>query len=123
MSLHASTAVVQWFRELERIWHEKDIAAIANTVSTEFEYFEDPFGLPITNVEDLILLWQEVQNQTILNLEIKVCTTNEDTGVARYDFSCIDADGLEHHSRGAYYVKLDESGKAVEFRQWWNTPS
>jgi hypothetical protein len=113
------TKVQKWFHELQRIWQEKDIIALKNILSKQFEYYEDPFESPITTWEELEDVWQEVNDQKIQTLEINTLIDGEVEGFAHYTLSFSDLQGVEHQSRGAYYLKLDENGKATEFRQWW----
>ena len=116
----SETNVQKWFSELRRLWLEKDIAALQALVADEFVYYEDPFEPPILYWGELESVWQEVKEQNIKTLSINILIDGEKEGSAQYDFVCLDANGTKHHSRGAYYVKLDDVGKAVEFRQWWN---
>ncbi len=115
------TKAHQWFQELGRIWLEKDIVALRHIVADEFQYYEDPFQPPITTWEELEAVWQEVHDQHIESLSIEILIEDDVRGLARYEFVCTDPVGTKHHSRGAHYVKLDEKGRAIEFRQWWTT--
>ncbi len=113
------TNVEKWFQEMKRIWLEKDISALRGILADDFKYYEDPFEPAITNWEELETAWQEVNNQEIQNLEIVTLIDGESQGSARYEFSYIDHQGVKYESRGAYYLKLNQDGKATEFRQWW----
>lgn len=104
---------------MKRIWLGKDIQALREIVAEEFEYYEDPFESSFTTWEELEVAWQEVKEQDIKSLEITVLINGETQGSAHYKFLYIDTHGTLHESRGAYYLKLNEAGKATEFRQWW----
>lgn len=111
--------VENWFQLLKSIWIKKDIENIGSLLSSTFQYYEDPFGPPLTSLSEVINAWKEVSNQNILKLEINTLVTQESEGSASYEFSYKDPKGNVHNSKGAYYVKLDNQGKAIEFRQWW----
>lgn len=109
-----------WFEKLDNVWRRKAAAEVAELVAGdgEFQYFEDPFDEPITSVEELVREWQAVKEQEIEKLEIEplVCTDIE--GTARYHFVATIV-GERHESKGSYYVRLNSSCQAIEFRQWW----
>lgn len=111
----------EWFEKLGDIWRRRAADEVRDLVSNvePFEYFEDPFGKPMTSVGELVAEWQAVKEQEIEVLEIVplVCTDTE--GTARYHFVAT-IDGQRHESKGAYYVRVNTDGKATEFRQWWN---
>lgn len=111
--------VTQWFIQLKRIWLEKDIPALQTILADEFLYYEHPFLPPLITWAEVEDAWQEVLNQDILRLEITILIDGQTEGSAMYDFVYIDPDGVLYESKGSYYLKLDNAGKAVEFRQWW----
>lgn len=51
-----------WFERLGDIWRRKAADEVGDLVSNleRFEYFEDPFDEPITDVERLVREWQAV---------------------------------------------------------------
>jgi hypothetical protein len=110
--------VPHWFRQLEDIWLRQDIKKIGTLVADEFTYYEEPFDDPIITADALVAEWQAVKAQTIEHLEIVPLVCTEREGTAHYHFIASIA-GERHESRGAYYVRLDEQGRALEFRQWY----
>ena len=115
--------VSKWFEELKRIWLEKDIPALREIIADEFNYYEDPYLPAIQTWEELESAWQEIKSQDIKELEITVLIDGNTEGSGMYKFTYVDSAGIQHESRGAYYLKLDTEGKAKEFRQWWTTQS
>lgn len=113
------SAIENWFHNLEQIWQDKDVAKVQTLLTDNFQYFEDPFAKPLTTLDEVESAWQEVYSQDISTLEIRPLVCHENEGAASYILTYTDPQGIIHHSRGAYYVKLDETGKALEFRQWW----
>ncbi len=115
-----SNLIQKWFAELKRVWLEKDIEGVKKLLSEEFEYYENPFELPLTSWTEVKKVWEEINGQDILVLDITVLIDKDNIGVACYDFICKGIQRQEKHTKGAFYVKLDSVGRAVEFRQWWN---
>lgn len=113
--------VTKWFDELKRIWLEKDITFLKEIMADEFNYFEDPFLHPIQTRADLEAAWLEINEQTILKLEINVLIDGQTEGSGMYHCIYSDQAGVRHESKGSCYLKLDTEGKATEFRQWWTT--
>ena len=117
--MKTSSRVSEWFEELRRIWLEKDINSLQNILAKEFYYYEDPYEKPLQSWLEVEEAWQEVYTQNIKRLEIHVLIGGETKGSGSYDFAYEDSSGVLHESKGAYYLRLDSEGKAIEFRQWW----
>lgn len=117
------TPVTKWFEELKRIWLEKDISTLKEIVADEFNYYEDPYLPAIQTWKELESAWQEVKNQNIQKLKIDVLIDGQTEGSAMYHFIYSDSEGVQHESKGSYYLKLNAGGKATEFRQWWTSQS
>ncbi|PJC55973.1 hypothetical protein CO026_02775 [Candidatus Kaiserbacteria bacterium CG_4_9_14_0_2_um_filter_41_32] len=113
--------VTKWFEELKRIWLEKDIPALKEIVADEFDYYEDPYLPAIKTWDELESAWQEIMDQDIKKLDIQILIDGAIEGSGMYHFIYIDPAGVQHESRGSYYLKLNSEGKAIEFRQWWTT--
>lgn len=111
-------AAERWFQELQRTWLAKDITAVRSLLAGTFEYYENPLEEPLTTWEQVEAVWQEVKGQNISHLEIVPLITSDVAGSASYTFHYSDEKG-SHESTGSYFVRLNEDGKAIEFRQWW----
>lgn len=111
--------VENWFDELRRLWLAKDIKSVRNLLSENVQYYENPFKPPLIVWQDIEKAWQEIKRQDISELEIKPLIIKDNEGTASYTFAYRDPAGHGFKSKGAYYVKLDSEGRAVEFRQWW----
>jgi hypothetical protein len=114
-----NTAAENWFQSLKSIWINKDIEHVGSLLSSNFQYYENPFEPPLTSLDEIKSAWKEVSDQDIIKLEISPLVSRENEGSASYEFSYKDTKGNTHSSQGAYYVKLDDQRKAIEFRQWW----
>jgi len=111
--------ICTWFEELKRIWLEKDISALGSLLAEKFQYYEDPFLPPLETWSEVEAAWQEVKDQNIKKLEINTLIDSETEGLGSYNLAFVDSSGVLNESKGAYYLKLDSKGKAIEFRQWW----
>jgi len=114
------TATEIWFEKLKDIWLRKASDEIKELVSDNFSYYEDPFEAPVTDKGKLTEMWKEIEGQDIELLEIDSLVAGDSLGSARYHFVA-QINGARHESKGSYFVELDKEGKAIEFRQWWNT--
>ncbi len=114
-----NVTIENWFHALRQIWIDKDIEKVRTLLADNFQYYENPFEKPLTSLKEVEMAWQEVHTQNISRLEIHTLVCHENEGSASYILTYTDSQGTIFDSRGAYYVKLDSEGKALEFRQWW----
>lgn len=114
-----NNTIENWFHALRQIWINKDIAKVKTLLADNFQYYENPFEKPLTSLIEVETAWQEVYTQNISKLEIHTLVCHEDKGMASYILTYTGPQGTVYDSRGAYYVKLNSEGKAIEFRQWW----
>jgi len=57
---------------MKKSWEEKDYDVLSNILADELEYFESPFGLPITSKQKVVEQWKkDYRGQRILYLSIK----------------------------------------------------
>lgn len=112
--------VDQWFMELGRVWIEKDIPAVKDLLADSFSYYEHPFQEPLATWDEVEREWEGIRELQDIKVTLTPLVVSEREGCYQYEFSYkTAASGEAHVSRGAHYVKLNEAGRAVEFRQWW----
>lgn len=114
-----SPIVENWFARLKAVWLAKDIEGVRSLLSESFRYYESPFDDPLMSWEAVRKEWCAVSDQNIVRLDIETLLIKGAEGIATYTLVLKDENEVEHTSCGAYYVRLDGMGKAVEFRQWW----
>lgn len=91
---------------------------MAEILAPLLEFYENPFDPPLTAVEDVVAVWQEIKEQDIEFVEIELLHESpEGIGTAIWRFKT--KDSSEHI--GCYFVKLDKNGKCIYFRQFWNS--
>ncbi len=115
----SKTLIQKWFKELKKIWLNKDIVSLQSIIAEGCVYYENPFDEPLLTLKEVKSVWQEVNNQKVIRLDINILIDNGTEGSAMYHFIYFDEQKIKHESKGAYYVKLDVNGKAIQFRQWW----
>lgn len=113
---------IYWFEKLKEIWVTQNPSQIATLCANSFMWYETPFDKPITTKEKLVEEWQSVLHQEDISLVYEVLSLNENSGFAHwhaqftlvYTKERVELDGI-------FQVKLEESGRCKEFRQWYNT--
>ena len=110
--------IEEWFKELKRIWIEKDLQSIPNLLAEKFSYYESPFEAPQTTIQAVVKEWEIVREQVIDHLEIEILSVGDNKGTAAYTL-ILNEDGKLKISRGVYFVEVNNEGRAVIFRQWW----
>jgi len=105
-----------WLENMREIWLSKQPNKIAGLLSENFDYFEDPTQDPLIKKEDVVEAWQEIITQDIEYVEIEILHEDKNVGVALWRFKQVN----EPEHVGCYFLKLDDDGKCIQFRQWWN---
>jgi len=110
------TPVQKWFEQMRSIWIEKrpnDIGVLLS--DNAFNYHEHPFSASLKTKNEVTGAWQEILNQDIDYVEVKILYETESVGCAEWRFKIKN----EPLHIGSYFLKLDSDGKCIEFRQWW----
>lgn len=111
----------KWFESLRDIWLSKTPNKAELLVADKFFWSENPFQNPITNKKELLEEWQGVLKQKDVKVEYKLLSTQDNVGIATWKSSFTWTDtNISIKMKGIWYVVLDEKGKCIEFRQWFN---
>ena len=110
------TPIQTWLKNMRQIWLEKLPNDIADLLADTLEYHESPTEPPLLTKQEIVDAWQEIKGQNIEYVEINILSETTDTGMAQWIFKMKN----EPEHIGAYFLKLDNHGKCVHFRQWWN---
>lgn len=106
----------KWLFEMRDIWLTKSPEKIANLLSEELEYYETPLSPPLITIKDVVEAWAEIKNQDIEYVVIDILHEDKNICFATWRFK----EKCQSEHVGAYFLRLDEQGKCVCFRQWWN---
>ena len=107
----------QWLEAMRSVWLSQKPADIAELLSENLHYYESPTDeQPLRTVDDVVKEWETIKYQDIEYVDIDVLHEDNNVCFAQWRFK--ELNKPEHI--GSYFLKLDESGKCIEFRQWWN---
>ncbi len=107
----------QWLSKMKEIWLKQKPDLILDLLDDSLKYYEDPTQPPFTKKLEVVKAWQEIKTQNIEYINIEIL--HEDCNVAMALWKFKEYNKVEHV--GAYFLKLNESGKCILFRQWWNS--
>lgn len=105
-----------WLNEMRSIWLDKRPDDMASILAEPLEYYETPFDPPLTSIDAVVKEWQAIKTQDIELIDIELLHANDKIGMAQWKFK--QRNNPLHI--GAYYIELNDEGKCVHFRQWWN---
>jgi hypothetical protein len=112
------TNIEKWFLSMRNIWISKNPDKISEILSPiNLRYYESPFALPLTSVNEVVQEWQIIKQQEIISIDINILNQTDDSGTAMWSFKQVGSP----ESRGCYYLEVDSQGLCVLFRQWWNS--
>ncbi len=99
-----------WCRKLKQYWIKKDILKIIDLFEEDVEYYETPFQ----RVNDIKLVWKDIESQNLNSLEYKIMGEKDNVIVANY---IMDDNGRIVDM--IYEIKLNDKGKCTYFKQWY----
>ncbi len=105
----------EWFDEMRQIWLSQKPDLIFDLLGDNIQYFESPYDSPIIKHDEVVSAWQEIKKQNIEYVTIDMLHECKNVGMAVWRFK--EYNRPEHV--GSYFLKLDDHGKCLEFRQWW----
>ncbi len=99
-----------WCEKLKQYWIQKDISKIISLFDEDVEYYETPFQ----KVDDLKLVWKDIESQNLQSLEYKIIGEKNNTIIANYI--------MNDNGRVVdmiYEIELNKKGKCTYFKQWY----
>jgi hypothetical protein len=109
--------IQKWLNDMRDIWLSKTPDKMTDILSEELRYYEDPFQEPCLSAEEVVKEWQAIHEQNIEYVEIELLYEHDNVGVAQWKFK---EKNTPLHV-GCYFIQLNEEGKCIQFRQWWNS--
>ncbi len=107
----------EWFGKMKEIWLAQDPNRMAELLADTLEYHENPLETPLRTIQAVVDAWKEIKDQNIEYVEIEMLYENESVAMALWRFKQVNQP--EHI--GSYFLKLNNQGRCVEFRQWWSS--
>lgn len=99
-----------WCEKLKQYWIQKDISKIISLFDENADYYETPFQ----KVNDIKLVWKDIESQNLQSLEYKIIGEKNNTIIANYIMN--DSGRIVDM---IYEIELNEKGKCTYFKQWY----
>ena len=107
-----------WIAAYERAWRTPGTDSLADLFAADASYVTAPFEPPYLGLESIKALWEAERESPdeVFTLESEIVAVEGDTGVARVEVRY--GDPVTRTYRDLWIVRLDESGRCVEFEEW-----
>lgn len=99
-----------WCEKLKQYWIQKDISKIISLFDEDVDYYETPFQ----KVDDIKLVWKDIESQNLQSLEYKIIGEKNNAIIANYIMN--DSGRIVDM---IYEIELNEKGKCTYFKQWY----
>lgn len=111
----------KWLDRLKMAWLNKDINEVSKIFETTTKYYETPFDLPGTNIEDIKKFWAEINTQNIIDLQFTPLVIEGDKTVVNWYLKYSEIDNTQNiiELDGIYYIIFNDNFECIEFKQWW----
>lgn len=99
-----------WCEKLKQYWIQKDISKIISLFDEDVDYYETPFQ----KVDEIKLVWKDIESQNLQSLEYKIIGEKNNTIIANYI--------MNDNGRIVdmiYEIELNDKGKCTYFKQWY----
>lgn len=111
-----------WFGQLNHAWERLDAAAAAALFAEQAEYQDYPFDAPLRGKQAIRAYWDDVaRGQRDVHTSYEVLSVCGKTSIVHWTASFVRVpSGQKVRLDGIAVIVLNESGKAVSFREWWD---
>ena len=114
---------IRWLDAYGRAWETGDVAAVVVLFSPDAAYYETPFDPPMVGLEAIETYWREGAGQAQRDVAFRyhVLSVEGDLGLGHWSASFVRVpSGVRVRLDGILSARFDESGRCVEFREWWH---
>jgi hypothetical protein len=107
-----------WIAAYERAWRTPGTDSLADLFAADASYRTAPFEAPFRGLDSIAALWEAERDgpDEVFTMESEVVAVEGLTGVARVEVHY--GDPVTRVYRDLWIVRLDESGRCVEFEEW-----
>jgi uncharacterized protein (TIGR02246 family) len=113
----AKRTVEAWVEGYLRAWKSNDPQEIAQLFTEDAAYFTGPFAEPWQGRQAIVQNWLARKDEPgSWSFRYEVLATGEDLGVVRGWTRYLKP---EREFSNIWMVRLDETGRAEEFTEWW----
>jgi hypothetical protein len=119
---HTKVDAQRWFASYKQARETLDASAAASQFAKDAEYQCDPFEAPLRGETQIRQYWEEVaKEQRDVNVEFEILSISDRTSIVRWHatFTRV-ASNQKVELEGIAQVFLNNNGKCVRFREWWN---
>jgi SnoaL-like domain len=110
--------LTEWLHAYERAWRTPGTAPLAELFAPHATYRTAPYEHPYRGLEEIAEMWERERAgaEEAFQMSAEVVAAEGDTGVARVEVTYDDPPRIEY--RDLWIVRLDESGRCIEFEEW-----
>jgi hypothetical protein len=107
-----------WIAAYERAWRTPGTDSLADLFAVDASYRTAPFEPPYRGLDSISAFWEAEREgpDEAFTIESEIVAVEGDTGVARVEVRY--GDPVTRTYRDLWIVRLDESGRCVEFEEW-----
>lgn len=107
-----------WLTGIKKSWEEKNFDVLSDLFADDLEYFESPFGPPLTSKQDVINQWKkDLAGQTDIEFKYETLAAWEFYCIANWNARFV-RDGKPVILDGIFYFKLNRENRCKYFKQW-----
>jgi SnoaL-like domain len=108
----------EWLRAYERAWRTPGTEALHELFAPDASYRTAPYEQPYRGLEAIAEMWERerVSPDEAFEISAEVVAVEGQVGVASVEVRYDDPPRAEY--RDLWIVRLDESGRCVEFDEW-----
>jgi ketosteroid isomerase-like protein len=107
-----------WIAAYERAWRTAGTDSLADLFAADASYRTAPFEPPYRGLDAIAAFWEAEREgpDEAFTMESEIVALDGDTGVVRVEVSY--GEPARRTYRDLWIVRLDETGRCVEFEEW-----
>jgi SnoaL-like domain len=110
--------LADWIAAYERAWRTPGTESLSDLFAPGASYRTAPFENPHRGLDEIAALWEAEREgaDEVFTMDSEIVAVEGDTGVVRVEVHY--GDPVARVYRDLWIVRLDESGRCVEFEEW-----
>lgn len=106
---------------LSRAWQEKNLTLLRGHLADRLEWYEHPYGEPLTTPGDVIAQWErDLAGQSNIDVVVTLLDALDNRNYYHCRALWYKPDGTVREIDGVFVVCLTPEGKIAYFMQWWS---
>jgi hypothetical protein len=108
----------EWLAAYERAWRAPGTESLEEVFAPDATYRTAPYEEPHRGLAAIAEMWERerVSPDEVFEMRAEIVAVEGDTGVARIEVRY--GDSVEKEYRDLWVIRLNESGRCVEFEEW-----